>query len=364
MTDLVSIARKLSKQPYLGEPKSAEPLAPDVSPRRYARIHYVKGEFPTALLLQLVEGFGPLGGGPREVSQSDAFVEVQKLFQLNGIRVPQIFADARDEGYLLLEDFGERPLWNALESWKEDGFDPILRIDASDYIREKMHQAIALLVSFRALSPDLANLPCIVFEKQPSIDQLLKGPKEFTEYFLAKRSPSKRELTIFDEFTEQLSEEVLSHPKYVSHYDFISHNVHVLADSQLGVIDFQDACLESPARDIHAILCDRGMDLLLGESLHRELMNQAFQDYSGGGDIRQMYSEYAVHWDMRVAGRFTKLANEGRERYAQWIPGTAARVLRGLERIHRKFERAGDLIEIIRKYEPEVSEQATDLWEF
>ncbi|MCB0320240.1 MAG: phosphotransferase, partial [Bdellovibrionales bacterium] len=338
-------------------------LIADVSPRRYYRIHHGSGPIPTSLLMELSDSHSPVGGGNRALSQSDCFVEVAAYLREHGVRVPAIYVDAREEGYLLIEDLGERLFASVLDDLLNRGFEPLTdRITDSDRVVPQVEKGLDLLFCLQKLPHDEDS---VVFQRTPDFQLLRKGGEEFIEFIVSPLSVGTRQLKVFQEAFDNLSEEVLSHPKVFSHYDFTSHNILVLPGSEgLALIDFQDACLESPARDLHALLCDRGMD----ERLGKERLAKMFEYYHhrcGVLDISQLYSEYSVLWDTRVSGRFTKLVQvDERQKYAAWIPGTMARVVRGFERLSKKFQRFGDCLDILLPKYPNAKEWVKDKWPY
>ncbi|MCI5064600.1 phosphotransferase [bacterium] len=331
-----------------GSVAEVEPLPADLSPRRYSRIRFRDGARPSLLFVELAAQPSPAGGGPRGLDSDEAFVEVHHFLSRHGIRVPEIFRDGREQGYLLLEDFGDRSLRTVLIEATQNESDPFL-LSQLPPKKELLKQAVGVLEELQQLSTchEERAQGAIIFERSPTLSQLQRGAHEFLEYVLVPRGIKKQESVLMEEFFEQLAEEILSHPKTVSHYDYMASNIHLLSDGTLGLIDFQDACLESPARDIHSLLCCRGMDRILGKALAEEALSSFAERSHGRETFAQLYREYSVLWDLRVSGRFTKLAHrDGRKKYGEWIEGTLARLLHGLELLTPKFERAGDLLEI------------------
>ncbi|NBW40753.1 hypothetical protein EBR25_07090 [bacterium] len=352
--DIQLVAQKLGKHLPFGDVCEVIALAPDVSARRYFRVLYSHREPSTAVLAFMPDGVGPLGGGSQDIEQRDAFILIQQLLQKHDIRVPEIYATAPKDKCLLLEDLGQETL--------------AARIASPETSREEkdalLKQAIQILSQVQNIPVRADTESCaLLVERQPQFEQLRKGPEEFSHFYLRDSGLTVGEREIFSDFSCQLSEEIMSHPRVVSHYDFIGHNIHILHDNTLAIIDFQDACLESVARDLHALLCDRDMARHLGEHHHRELFEFATTILPLPESFLPIYFEYAVHWDMRVAGRFSKLVlDDGRAQYEQWIPHTVGRVMHELEAICKKFERAADIIDIILKRSGKAKEWASMAW--
>ena len=354
LEDTKSLAQKLSKQPPLGPVREVSLMDPDVSARRYYRVFYSAGERSTAILAYMPDGEGPLGGGAGRIQQREAFVEIQQFFKSYEIPVPNIFSVSREERVLLLEDLGDRFLSGLIAS-------PEVPLEEK---RRFMMQTIDVLARIQSIPCTEEGTPLsLLQERKPQFEQLRKGPLELSQFYLRESRLTASEHEIFEEFACHLSEEISSHPSVCCHYDFTGYNVHVRDSDELALIDFQDACLESPARDLHAILCDRDMARHLEQPLHKELFEYALKKLPGAAPLRPLYCEYAVHWDMRVAGRFAKLAFEdGRTKYEQWIPHTVGRLVHELEAICKKFDRAADVLDVLLRKAPVAREYAKTAW--
>jgi aminoglycoside/choline kinase family phosphotransferase len=329
-------------------------MDPDVSARRYYRVFYSAGERSTAILAYMPDGEGPLGGGKGKIQQREAFVQIQQFFKSYDIPVPDIFSVSREERVLLLEDLGDRFLSALIAS-------PEVALEEK---RRFMMETIDVLARIQSIPCTEEGAPLsLLQERKPQFEQLRKGPLELSQFYLRESRLTASEHEIFEEFACHLSEEISSHPSVCCHYDFTGYNVHVRDSDALALIDFQDACLESPARDLHAILCDRDMARHLEQPLHKELFEYALKKLPGAAQLRPLYCEYAVHWDMRVAGRFAKLAFEdGRTKYEQWIPHTVGRLVHELEAICKKFDRAADVLDVLLRKAPVAREYAKTAW--
>lgn len=349
-----SLAQKLSKQPLFGPVREVSLMDPDVSARRYYRVFYSAGETSTTILAYMPDGEGPLGGGKNKIQQREAFVEIQRFFKSYDIPVPNIFSVSREERVLLLEDLGDQFLSGLIASPEAP----------HEEKRRYMVKTIDVLARIQSIPTNEAGTPfSLLRERKPQFEQLRKGPLELPQFYLRESRLSAGEYEIFEEFACHLSEEILSHPSVCCHYDFTGYNVHIRNSGEVALIDFQDACFESPARDLHAILCDRDMARYLEQPLHKELFDYALEKLPIGAQLLPLYCEYAVHWDMRVAGRFAKLVFEdGRTKYEQWIPHTIGRLVHELEVICKKFDRAADVLDVLLRKAPVAREYAQTAW--
>jgi hypothetical protein len=105
----------------------------------------------------------------------------------------------------------------------------------------------------------------------------------------------------------------------------------------------------------------------MDKTLDKEILNELFSYYQGlvpnNFDLPRLYLEYQLIWDTRVSGRFSKLVNvDGREKYKEWIPGTLARVVRGLNQMSGRTQDFADGLEILLKKMPEAKDYLSDNW--
>lgn len=364
--ELYKLAKDLSNSWRKKDILEINELPFDVSLRRYYRIKYKDTNIPTAILMKLAEGKGPLGGGINDLSQNDTFVQLQQYLKVNQIRVPELYVDARKIGYLLVEDIGDKPLFSEIININKLYDEGSLEREERTLIN-LMKKSIDLLVQLQGLNDETreVKIRCVAFQRTPSFEQLRAGTEEFIEYILRPLQLKESEIDVFSKSFNQVCEEVKDHPKVFSHYDFTSHNIHLDFNGELTLIDFQDAALESPARDLHAVLFDRNMDQILGKEKITKLYKYYKETSPFGGKIDRLYQDYQIVWDSRVSGRFTKLVKiDGRQKYEQWIEGTVSRLIRGVEIISRRMDSFNDCLELLIKYIPYASDSLADKWHF
>ncbi|MFO7786801.1 MAG: phosphotransferase [Halospina sp.] len=82
-------------------PRAPEPVAGDASFRRYFRV-------------QTPEGSWIVMDAPPEKESCEAFVTLTRHWHQHGLHVPQLLAEDQEQGFLLLEDLGDRLYLNEL----------------------------------------------------------------------------------------------------------------------------------------------------------------------------------------------------------------------------------------------------------
>jgi aminoglycoside/choline kinase family phosphotransferase len=205
---------------------SLEKLVDDASFRRYFRVRtathsYVAMDAPPER--EKVLPFMHIAAGLREV----------------GIHAPEVFAHSEAEGFLLLSDFGDRQLLQALTQ------------DNARVLYEAPLQVLATLQK-TSVMPDL-SLP--VF----TADLMLTECNLFSEWFLVRHlglSLSPKVHTMLTVFYQTLVDAIVTQPYRFMHRDYHAANLMVLDDGQVGVLDFQDAFIGPYTYDAASLLRD------------------------------------------------------------------------------------------------------------
>jgi aminoglycoside/choline kinase family phosphotransferase len=198
-------------------------------------------------------------------------------------------------------------------------------------------------------------------QRTVSIEKYIQEAMEFADHLLKPAGLRESESVVLKKFSEILSETIRAHPRCLSHFDYGTQNITVAKNGSIHLVDFQDACVVSRARDPYSLLNDRDIDQHLGESLQERLLQRFMSGYGWTTPERDSfvreYQEYGTHWDMRVSGRFALLQSQvGKERYGQWIPGTLRRLGRRLPKLVAQFPGLDDVIEISQRLLPEFRE--------
>lgn len=201
------------------------PLAGDASFRRYARIHSNNKRYM-------------LMDAPPDKENSLPFVQIDQWLDEHGVRVPHIVAKDLEQGFILLEDFGDVLLSTVLNEQTVDQY---------------YAQAIKQLIGLQQLPTDSEVIPAYSHEK------LVSEMALFHEWFLKflNIEPTEQEQALIQQTYQLLADTALAQPQVVVHRDYHSRNLMVLTDeADLGVIDFQDAVIGAYTYDLVSILRD------------------------------------------------------------------------------------------------------------
>ncbi|MGV3511839.1 MAG: aminoglycoside phosphotransferase family protein [Novosphingobium sp.] len=285
----------LNKAGWVGA--EIEPLAGDASFRRYFRIRRSAGN---AMLMH----------APPPNEDPEPFLRAAKWLDANGMRAPHILAEDAEQGFVLLEDFGEVRMREYLDAWPQDE-DEVYR------------NAIDALLQLR-------KLPA--------------GP--FTGYTLAEY---QREARLFIEWyvpTQALYvdgrgwtaawEEVLSNllprqrPGVTVLRDYHAENIMLLngLDRQ-GLLDFQDALNGHAAYDLVSLLQDARRDV--SPELEARMLDYYLQQSGEGEEFLADYARLGAQRNAKIVGIFVRLwKRDGKPRYLEYIPRVWALLERDL----------------------------------
>jgi aminoglycoside/choline kinase family phosphotransferase len=174
---------------------------------------------------------------PPEKEDCVPFVTIDQFFDTHGVRVPHIVAQDLQQGFLLLEDFGDVLLSTLLNDDTVDGY---------------YAQSFKQLIELQAID-GTQNFPAYSYEKLISEMELL------TDWMLPSLQiqPTQDEQALIKRTFAILANAALAQPQVIVHRDFHSRNLmKIEGETDLGVIDFQDAVIGADTYDLISITRD------------------------------------------------------------------------------------------------------------
>ena len=273
-------------------PKRLEPLAGDVSARRYLRAVCVD----RSLIVTVYP--------PSLRDTCTRFLVTSDLLSAAGLRVPDVLRGDCRQGLMLLEDLGELTLYDLRdEPW------PALRPHLERAVEDAGRIARLPPGSVAGLSPPL-DQPLLERELEQTWRSFLE-PRD-----LAGGEPSAAELrAALTELCYQLGQE----PQVPCHRDYMARNLVPLDDGRLGLLDHQDLRLGPPFYDLASLLND---SLFPPAELAAELLGAA------AGELG--YHRAVAQRALKAAGTFAAFAERGDSRHLELIPPTLGRALDSL----------------------------------
>lgn len=199
------------------------PLAGDASFRRYFRIRTEKNSWIAV-------------DTPIALEDPRPFITISKLFTTLNVKVPHIFASDIQEGFLLLEDFGDKIYLNELQPQNAEElyintFTPLLQIQSCPVETKNS------LPSFNAA----------FIHKELSF---------FEEWFLIQHLQLELSPKVLSSAFDYLIQSAETQPQVCVHRDYHSRNLMRLDNDVVGVLDFQDAVWGPITYDLVSLLRD------------------------------------------------------------------------------------------------------------
>ena len=192
-----------------------------------------------------------IGGAPRETlsciamvspasENNEAFLSVGAQLAGAGVRTPAVWAQSLQQGWFLLEDFGDQQVLPVLASNPE----------SAAALYQKAFDALACQISLPCEQADIPTYDAKRLKTELDV---------FPEWFLSgllgiQLDESLRQC--FTTLTDYLISVFAEQPTVWVHRDFHSRNLMLLEANELGVIDFQDAVLGPITYDPVSLLKD------------------------------------------------------------------------------------------------------------
>lgn len=270
------------------------PLAGDASFRRYFRI---TDRGRRAVLMD----------APPEHEDVRPFIRIADLLVSNGFSAPRLMASDLAQGFLLIEDFGDRLVG------------PVLATEPQ--LEEATYRgAVSLLADLHRLAPP-ADLP--PYDR----DVLVREVMLFPDWYAKAAGISvdtDAYLAAWDKVWANTLAETARNP-VVTLRDYHADNLLLLPDrsgvQSLGLLDFQDALAGHPAYDLVSLLQDARRDV--SSRLERAMLTH-FAEAAHIADIEAFRANYEVlgaQRNVKILGIFVRLRDrDGRQGYVERLP--------------------------------------------
>ncbi len=294
---------------HLGPGADIRPLAGDASFRRYFRVSDARGD--SWVLMD----------APPEHEDVAPFLAVRGWLEHAGLRVPALRAEERENGLLLLEDFGDRT-WAGFRA--EGG-------ELHPLFEDALHQLRLLQTAEPEMELPRFDVPRMQRECDLYLDWYL--PR------VAGYSPTGAERRAFHQALLPHLQALAGLPAVPVHLDYHSRNLMLPPDGlPLGIIDFQDAVIGPPTYDLASLLYDCYQDYpeeerrRWSQGFFQTLPKSIAQDFAGFEHWHRMLRLTALQRHIKAIGIFARLAHrDGKRQFLDEIPLTRSHLLEELE---------------------------------
>lgn len=291
------------------------PLAGDASFRRYFRI---QEQNKTFILMD----------APPERENCRAFVMIDNFLLDNHIPVPQIYQQDIEQGFLLLDDFGDTLLLQALNPTNAD---------------DLYHKTIDILCQIQNTEwQGKIELP--PFDAAFMRQEMMMLKDWFIGSLLELQLSTHQEQLLYAVFDELIAK-IAALPYTFVHRDYQVKNLMCLPDGGIGVLDFQDAVYGPITYDLVSVLKDAYItwprakqEEWLSYYYNQATEMQIITDMS----LEQLYSAYeftGLQRHIKVIGIFARLfKRDGKAGYLKEIPRLIHYVVDALIRLDTMHE--------------------------
>jgi len=264
----------------------------------------------------------------REKGSLAPFVDVTKRLLDVDVRAPKILAENLEEGFLVLDDFGNT---NYLDVLNDQNF-KILYTKAMDEIL-KMQKG------------ETTGLP--LYDKAFLHFEMDLMKTWFLEQYV-KLPLSREDEKIIEEALDAVSNVVLTQPQDVFvHRDYHSRNIMLTPEDEIGVIDYQDAMNGAITYDLVSLLKDlyieypkeevRALALQFRDMLDLEVDDTTFIKW---------FDFMGLQRHIKVLGIFARLyLRDGKDGYLNDLPLTLKYTIETAE----KYDETKALAELLKK---------------
>lgn len=269
------------------------------------------------------------------------FLEVQKLLEARGVRVPKLLGSDCDRGLLLLEDLGDETLAAFLERA------PHRKAEIYDVAVRDLARAQKVL----------ADLPADSVVRTRAFDEkLLRWELDHYREWgrdAVGRPFSPEDRATFDRIADRTARAIAELPRGFVHRDYQSRNLMVHADGakeELVWIDFQDALMGPRVYDLVALLCDsyQTFDRAFIDARLRTYAEEAGLDAKAFEQLAFEFDLVTVQRKLKDAGRFVFIDRVKKNpSFLPYIEPSLAKVKAALERLRDSHEDVRELERIV-----------------
>ncbi|MEE4244024.1 MAG: phosphotransferase [Kangiellaceae bacterium] len=262
---------------------------------------------------------------PPQLEPIDDFLMVTELLDKQGVKVPEIIAFDKQQGFMLQSDFGDRSVLADIERQTSDHAK--LQTAGQHY-----HLAMQQLVKIQS-----ATDVDLLADYDRAL--LMKELELFREWFLQKKLSiqlTADENILLDRWFELLVDAAVSQPKVTVHRDYHSRNLMAIDQQTVGVIDYQDSVKGPITYDIVSLLKDcyvrwpRQQQLSWLQSFYQMLPPKRTQNYSFA-KMQRDFDWIGIQRHVKVVGIFCRLSlRDNKHSYLQDIPLTIAYLLEAM----------------------------------
>ncbi len=237
---------------------------------------------------------------------------INKILNKNKVLAPNLYQENYSKNYIEIEDFGDDTIFKILSRKNVIKFDYFKKII-------KVLNKIQLIKDRSIKNFKNKKYKISIYKKEI----LLKEANLFCEWYVKKNLPKSKQYKFskkFKKIIQKLSLNIKLKNKVFVHRDFHVSNL-MLVNSQIGVIDSQDALIGNRAYDLASLVDD--VRLKTSKSFKNKIYNLYIKKVKKI-DIQKFKNDFqiiSVLRNLKIIGIFTRLAyRDGKKKYLKLIP--------------------------------------------
>lgn len=329
-------------------PCEIRPLTGDASNRRYYRLMSADRDKKCSVILMVLDQPEQFKASEEAVSPCAVtihelpFINILRHLEASRVAVPRLYHHEKKEGWLFLEDLGDKTLWKGLENCD-------LRTT-----RDWYRLAIDELLKIQFQATRSRDDGCLAFGRAFDQPLLMWEFDHFIEYGIEARQDraiASADRKTLRTFFERISRTLAAEPRCLTHRDYHSRNL-MLCEGSIRVLDFQDALmgpyaydLASLLRDSYVALPEETVDELVDYYLDRRQSIEG--QFIEPAQFRKSFDYISLQRNLKAAGRFAYIhAVKKNSNYLPFIPRTLSYVRENLI----KYPELRPLREVLSRY--------------
>ena len=298
-----------------------EVASADASFRRYFRVHDSDKSYIAM-------------DAPPEQEDCAPFIDVTQRLRDANVHAPEVIRQDLEQGFLLLEDFGDTPYLDQLNK------------ESADQLYSTALEALIKIQ--KADSDGLADYDEAL---------LLTEMKFMPEWFLTTHlgiTPNEKQQKTINRIFNVIATTVSQQPQVFVHRDYHSRNLMVTTDDSPGVIDYQDAVLGPITYDLVSLF--RDCYIQWPNEKIAEWVFQYKHLAEAEGLINNVSNERFIQWfdymglqrHIKVLGIFARLNHrDGKSNYLDDLPLTLHYVME----VANKYPLTRPLVELFNEWD-------------
>ncbi len=238
------------------------------------------------------------------------FVDVTKRLLKAGVHAPEIYKQDIENGFLLLEDFGNSPYLDQL----------------NDKTADKLYgDALNALIDIQKANAD--GLP--EYDKDFLLQEMQLMPEWFLQTHLDIQATEEQQ-KIIDRTLHSIATIINQQPQVFVHRDYHSRNLMITQENNPGVIDYQDAMYGPVTYDLVSLLRDCYIEWPIEkvskwalDFKQKAIKNGFIESNISDETFGQWFDYMGMQRHLKVLGIFARLNHrDGKSGYLKDLPLT------------------------------------------